>query len=64
MKEYYKNEKERYISEGFVNYIAKPFNREQRKEKLNIVFEKNINSEDRLKDASEVVICDKMFDLK
>lgn len=64
MKEYYKNEKERYISEGFVNYIAKPFNREQIKEKLNIVFEKNINSEDRLKDASEVVICDKMFDLK
>ncbi len=30
--------KEKYISEGFVDYIAKPFNKEQIKQKLDIVF--------------------------
>ena len=30
--------KERYVSEGFFDYIAKPFNREQIKEKLDKVF--------------------------
>ena len=30
--------KEKYVSEGFVDYISKPFNREQIKEKLDIVF--------------------------
>ena len=33
--------KEKYISEGFVDYIAKPFNREQIKIKLDKIFEKN-----------------------
>ena len=30
--------KEKYISEGFVDYISKPFNKEQIKQKLDIVF--------------------------
>ena len=30
--------REKYISEGFVEYIAKPFNKDQIKEKLDIVF--------------------------
>ena len=30
--------KEKYLSEGFIDYIAKPFNKEQIKEKLNLVF--------------------------
>ena len=30
--------KEKYLSEGFVDYIAKPFNKDQIKEKLDIVF--------------------------
>ena len=30
--------KEKYMSEGFVDYLAKPFNREQIKEKLDILF--------------------------
>ena len=33
--------KEKYISEGFVDYIAKPFNREQIKIKLDKIFKKN-----------------------
>ena len=37
--------KEKYISEGFVDYIAKPFSRDQIKEKLDIIFnEKDIVS--------------------
>ena len=30
--------KEKYVSEGFVDYIAKPFNKEQIKQKLDTVF--------------------------
>ena len=33
--------KEKYVSEGFVYYIAKPFNKEQMKQKLDIVFNKS-----------------------
>ena len=33
--------KEKYMSEGFVDYIAKPFNKEQIKQKLDIVFNKS-----------------------
>ena len=37
--------KEKYISEGFVDYIAKPFSKDQIKEKLDIIFnEKDIVS--------------------
>ena len=32
--------KEKYISEGFVDYIAKPFSKEQIKEKLDLIFNK------------------------
>ena len=33
--------KEKYVSEGFVDYIAKPYNKEQIKQKLDIVFNKS-----------------------
>ena len=36
--------KEKYIEEGFVDYIAKPFTKEQIKEKLDIVFDKGNSS--------------------
>lgn len=37
--------KEKYISEGFIDYIAKPFNKNQIKEKLDIVFKNSNTSE-------------------
>ena len=42
---------EKYISEGFIDYIAKPFNKDQIKEKLDIVFgsiKKTLNNEEIL----------------
>ena len=42
--------KEKYVSEGFIDYISKPFNKEQIKEKLDIVFN---NSDMLTKDAKE-----------
>ena len=33
--------KEKYVSEGFIDYISKPFNKEQMKQKLDIVFNKS-----------------------
>ena len=63
--------KEKYLSEGFADYIAKPFSREQIKEKLDIIFansmNQNINSttplsydpnNDRFKDTEAYVIGD------
>ena len=35
--------KEKYMSEGFADYIAKPFNKEQIKEKLDVVFKDSVN---------------------
>ena len=32
--------KEKYLEEGFIDYIAKPFSKEQIKEKLDLVFKK------------------------
>ena len=43
--------KEKYISEGFFDYISKPFNREQIKEKLDLIF--NENSIDLKQDDTE-----------
>lgn len=40
--------KEKYIKEGFTDYIAKPFNREQIKEKIDLIFKnnkKNVNND-------------------
>ena len=34
--------KNKYLSEGFSDYIAKPFSKEQIKEKLDIILKKNI----------------------
>ena len=36
--------REKYIGEGFVDYIAKPFNKDQIKEKLDIVFSNNTSN--------------------
>ena len=41
--------KEKYIGEGFVDYIAKTFNKEQIKQKLDIVF----NNSDMLTKGEE-----------
>ena len=35
--------REKYISDGFIDYISKPFNKEQIKEKLDIIFANNMN---------------------
>lgn len=36
--------KEKYISEGFIDYISKPFNRNQIKEKLDVIFNQDENN--------------------
>ena len=43
--------REKYISEGFVDYLAKPFSKDQVKEKLDIIFNGNNKKEDLFKDA-------------
>ena len=40
--------KEKYISEGFIDYIAKPFSRDQIKEKLDIVFSGSTDSSNKI----------------
>jgi len=47
--------KEKYISEGFVEYIAKPFNKDQIKEKLDIVFMNNKEAETITNDSETKV---------
>lgn len=37
--------KNRYINEGFIDYIAKPFSREQIQEKLDVIFAKQVTDE-------------------
>ena len=46
---------EKYKSQGFVDYIAKPFNKEQISEKLDVVFYK-LESDERWRDVSKHVI--------
>ena len=46
--------REKYISEGFVEYIAKPFNKNQIKEKLDIVFKNNNEPETKNEESTEV----------
>ena len=43
--------KEKYVSEGFIDYIAKPFSKDQIKEKLDLVFgsdKENLNVENKI----------------
>ena len=47
--------REKYISEGFVEYIAKPFNKDQITEKLDIVFKNNKDSETITNDSETKV---------
>ena len=45
--------KEKYLSEGFTDYISKPFNKNQIKEKLDLVFSsdnKNVDSIQEIQD--------------
>ncbi len=49
--------RERYLNDGFVDYIAKPFTKEQIKEKLNSIFSEKLTiNNDRFKDAPMVII--------
>ena len=52
--------KEKYLSEGFTDYIAKPFTKDQIKEKLDCIFKEvkaeNSSLEDRWKDVPAYVI--------
>ena len=47
--------KEKYLSLGFTDYIAKPFTKDQMKEKLDQIFSND--TKDRWKDVPKVVIC-------
>ncbi len=47
--------REKYLSEGFVDYIAKPFNKEQIKEKLDIVFGSSNSTQQNKTEEDEVV---------
>lgn len=47
--------REKYIGEGFIDYIAKPFNKEQIKEKLDLVFGSTISSVQNIKEKDEVL---------
>ena len=38
--------KEKYLSEGFIDYVSKPFSRDQIKEKLDVIFKNSSFSED------------------
>lgn len=46
--------REKYIGEGFIDYIAKPFNKDQIKEKLDLVFGSTISSVQNIKEKDEV----------
>lgn len=49
--------REKYISEGFTDYIAKPFNKNEIKEKLDIVFKNDVFSFNKVKqDLPEVLL--------
>ena len=59
--------KEKYESEGFFDYIPKPFSKDQIKEKLDKVFKNRQTLEDRKKmweDAPTVVIGDNLKDME
>ena len=47
--------REKYLEEGFVEYIAKPFNKDQIKEKLDIVFMNNMEPETITNDSETKV---------
>lgn len=52
--------REKYLSEGFTDYLAKPFTKDQIKEKIDNIFSedklKNSNSDDRWKDVPMYII--------
>lgn len=46
--------REKYLSEGFTDYIAKPFSRDQIKEKLDLIF-KNDNSQNLSTNLEDII---------
>ena len=49
--------KEKYIDSGFVDYLAKPFTKQQIKEKLDLIFKRDRKMyEDKWKSAPEIVV--------
>jgi len=51
--------KEKYIDSGFVDYLAKPFTKQQIREKLDLIFKRDKKMyEDKWKSAPEIVIVD------
>lgn len=52
--------REKYISEGFIDYIAKPFNKEQIKEKLDIIFGAP-SKDEKFKNQDEII--ETLFDM-
>ena len=46
--------REKYISEGFIDYIAKPFGKDQIKEKLNIIFANSKTGEINIKTTGKI----------
>lgn len=53
---------EKYIKEGFADYISKPFTKDQIQTKLDDIFNKKEKQEDRWKDVPEHVIVDNYND--
>lgn len=58
--------KEKYIEEGFKDYLAKPFSKEQIMEKLRVIFEEQETNKKRISwdDVPMVVITDKITEKK
>ena len=46
--------REKYISEGFIDYIAKPFGKDQIKEKLNMIFANSKTGEINIKTTGKI----------
>ncbi len=55
--------KEKYLADGFIDYIPKPFSREQIKEKLDIVFKQQIKEENKWKDVPMYVFGEEKDDM-
>ncbi|MBQ3475181.1 MAG: response regulator [Bacilli bacterium] len=47
--------REKYISEGFIDYIAKPFNKDQIKEKLDLVFSSVQSTNEVINNENDIV---------
>ena len=46
--------REKYLNDGFFDYLTKPFSREQMKEKLDMIFSSNQNNNNNVVEKVEV----------